>query len=166
MLYHSGDGLTIQSMGLLNSLWQVGKSAFLWANATLLASFWTKMLVWFNAWVFADWISLNWFVVLLMVDTISGAAMHIKLKTFSAKDLLLKTLVNKVFIAGLWFVLIHVVTVFGQLEPETKMDGIVDFFRNGVLFTYFLQSIIDNTIVLSNGKFPPYYAAWREKFGK
>jgi hypothetical protein len=166
MLYNSTSELSLKTMGLLNHIGQMFGSALIWVQVTILAAIWQRMLVWFNTWVFADWVSLNWFAVILLLDTITGTAMHVKLKTFSAKDLLLKTLINKVFISAVWFVLVHVVAVFSDLNPDDKISAIVEFFRNGVLFTYFVQSITDNVIVLTNGKFPPLYAEWRAKFGK
>ncbi len=141
-------------------------SVLVWGWVSVLASIWVRLSVWFNTWVFADWVSLNWFFVILVVDTITGVVMHLKQQTFSAKELMLKTLINKVLVSCIWFVMIHVVARFSELNPEAQGSELLAFFRNGVLFLYFLQSIIDNTIIITNGKFPPGYAAWRKKFGK
>jgi len=143
----------------VSSINHLGESVCLWTIATLTSSVFNGVFKWFNEWVFADWVSLNWFFVLLFVDTAAGVGMHIKNKTFSAKELLFTTLINKVFVSCVWFILVHVVTKFTSTSNDEDAHVVVDFFKNGVLFIYFLQSIIDNVFTITDGKFPPLYGS-------
>jgi phage-related holin len=121
----------------------------------------------FSTYIFDDWQMINFLLVLIMVDTVTGVYAAWKTSTSGVYSFRLRSIFEKLWYYFVGFIVVHVLTahlVDGQ--PNPAMIQVVPYFKGLI---YFLMlgaealSIDENAAMVGRGFLPPWF---RKKYNK